>query len=1726
MMYEDLLERLAASCGVEPDYYDIWGNVHKVSHETRKALLSAMRVPVEDEASVERALNEQELRPWLRGLDPVLVVRETASSIGIPLRVPEVDINSPFEWTLSEENGSLHHGQIVPAELERTGRRDVDGQAFVQYLLILPVRPPSGYHLVEVRQTEGAPGFSASLRLIVTPEVCYTPAGLSGEGRVWGPAVQLYALRSRRNWGIGDFTDLERLVDWCADVGAGIVGVNPLHGLFPENPSHTSPYSPSSRRFLNYLYLDVEAIADFPECREALDAVRAPSFQARLVVLREDEFVDYEEVAAAKRPVLEMLWRHFQDYHLSVGSERADAFRRFQAEGGEDLSRYALFEALQEHFHRQAKSMWGWPVWPEEYRDPRSEAVAGFSAAHRDRVEFFQYVQWQACLQLTRVGRRSMDGGLRVGLYQDLPVSVDSAGVSTWESQELYALGARVGAPPDDFNLRGQDWGLPPFIPERLFESAYAPYIALLRQNMRDGGAIRIDHVMGLMRLFWVPPGKTPVEGAYVHYPFGDLLGILALESQRNRCLVIGEDLGTVPDAVREALALFGVFSYKVSYFEKDSEGSFKAPGDYPEQALVAVSTHDLPTLSGYWKARDITTRTELGLFPTEALRESQIIARAEDRARLLLALDREGLFLGGVDADPASVPEITQEIAAAVHFYYARTPSKIFMIQFEDILGQIDQVNLPGTVDEYPNWRRKLPLDLESFWEDPRIEAVAEGLRGERGSGAGTAAGASAEGAVLSRSGVPTATYRIQLSKDFTFRQTADLVPYLNELGVSHCYLSPFLKARPGSLHGYDIVDHNELNPEIGSREDFEILVEVLHRNGMGQILDMVPNHMGVGSDNVWWMDVLENGQSSDYAEFFDINWRPVKDELRGKVLLPILEDHYGGVLERGLMQLALDPENGEFTIGYRERRFPVEPGTYPRIMAYDIERLEARILCDDPCLHEFQSLVAAFKNLPGCRETAAERVKARRRDKEVFKRHLARLCAERTEVDRFLAENVAVFNGELGKPASFDLMHGLLESQVYRLANWRVAKDEINYRRFFDINDLAGLCIERARVFETTHRFVLELVAQGKIDGLRVDHLDGLYDPAQYCLRLQEKVAGRELSQMGTEQQGLEQTPVSGPEKPMYVVVEKILSGNERLPDNWSVYGTTGYEFANLANGLLVDASAEQEMTRIYNRFVGERHSHDALVYECKRLIMKDALSSELNVLTSDLNRISESDRHTRDFTLQSLREALAQVVAFFPVYRTYVTSEQVSREDRSCVERAVAKAKARSRAEDASIYDFLHDVLVLDAAEGKDDAYQAAVTHFAMKFQQYTGPVMAKGVEDTFFYIYNRLLSLNDVGADPRRFSVSLSEFHKANGERFERWPHTMVNTSTHDSKRSEDVRARVSVLSEMPGEWRKRVVRWGVLNRSRKQKIDGILAPSRNDEYAIYQALLGVWPLEAPDTEGLFSLRERVEQAIIKGVREAKIHSSWINPDSAYEDAVKAFVAGILDGVRANRFLEDFIPFQNKVAWFAMWNSLSMLLLKLTSPGVPDIYQGNEIWRFSLVDPDNRRPVDFARCRDMLALVKEFLDTSSEVLPERVRTLMETAADGRIKLYITWKTLDFRRKRTDLFQDGDYVPLVVSGPKAEHLCAFARHAGNVWTVVVAPRLFARLLEAAEGSFPVGQAVWKDTRVEMPSGSEGDYLNILTGEGLSLGYGEDTAVAAAALLASFPVGLLVRL
>ncbi|MEO8170902.1 MAG: malto-oligosyltrehalose synthase, partial [Oxalobacteraceae bacterium] len=1301
-----------------------------------------------------------------------------------------------FEWRLTLESGETTGGRCTPADFAVLEQREIAGISYVRYGLPLPTALATGYHRLEIdaednvlaadAKTDEAQRYSAAMRLIVVPAACYLPPALTKDGRVWGFAVQLYALRSQRNWGIGDFADLRAAVEFAAQIGAGFVGTNPLHALFPCDPVQASPYSPSSRRFLNVLYLEVEGIADFAECESARNIVREPQFQAHLRILRASELVKYEQVSALKLQVLELLYSHFRAHHLGLESQRARAFRVFQQQNGEALRRQALFEALQEHFFRTDSAIHGWHQWPQDYQDPSSGPVAAFAATHVERIEFYAYLQWIAELQLAAVEQRSLELGLGVGLYQDIAVGVAADGAECWAEQTLYARRTYIGAPADAYNTLGQDWGLPPLIPQRLRAAAYAPFIETLRENMRHSGALRLDHVMGLMRLFWVPAGGIPSAGTFVHYPFADLLGIVALESHRNRCAVIGEDLGTVAQEVRDALAQSAVLSYRLFYFEKEQDGTFKAPSDYPAQSLVAASTHDLPTLAGYWLGHDIDLRCALDLFSSVQLRDAQLLDRVQSRAQLLMALERAQLLPAGASVNPVAYPEMTDALALAVHTYLARTPAKFMVVQMEDVLGQVEQVNFPASAGKYPNWQRKLTLDLEGWALDARVQTLTTALRQVRGSGVFPATGTTQPATVRHSARIPRATYRLQFNRAFTFVQAEQLIPYLDALGVSHCYASPYFKARPGSMHGYDIIDHNALNPEIGTDLEFEHYVEALQRHGMGQIIDIVPNHMGVmGSDNQWWLDVMENGQSSPFAEFFDIDWTPQKEALRGKVLVPVLSDQYGNVLESGDLKLVFDQPHGEFSIWYYEHRFPLDPREYPRVIGHRWQQLADKLGADHPQLLEFQSLITAFGHLPQRTDLASEQRAERSRDKELHKRHLAVLCAACADVDQFIAQNVAEFNGEPGHPESFDLLHQLIKVQAFRFSYWRVAADEINYRRFFDINSLAGLRMEREAVFDATHRLLSNLIAQGKVDGVRIDHPDGLYDPLQYLCRLQQ---GRAVVEPETEPE-TDSTGVTADQSGLYIVLEKIIASYERMPAQWPVHGSTGYRFCNVVNGLFVDAANEERMERVYAAFIDDRIDFSEQLYRSKKLIMRVVLASELNVLANQLDRIAQLDRHTCDFTANSLRDALIEITACFPVYRTYVTADTVSEDDRRYIDWAVSAAKRRSQAADISVFDFVREMLLTGIADGKGQAYRDTVTKFAMKFQQFTGPVMAKGMEDTSFYIYHRLSSLNEVGGDPRTFGFALAAFHAASQDRAKNWPHTMLATSTHDGKRSE-------------------------------------------------------------------------------------------------------------------------------------------------------------------------------------------------------------------------------------------------------------------------------------------------------------------------------------------------
>src|SRR6266404_3924233 len=925
-------------------------------------------------------------------------------------------------------------------------------------------------------------------------------------------------------------------------------------------------------------------------------------------------------------------------------------------------------------------------------------------------------------------------------------------------------------------------------------------------------------------------------------------------------------------------------------------------------------------------------------------------------------------------------------------------------------------------------------------------------------------------------------------------FDGVAALGPYLEALGISEVYLSPCFRCGPGSSHGYDVTDHNAFNPELGSAATFDRMAAALAARGLGLILDVVPNHMGIAGDaNPWWLDVLENGPASPRAEFFDIDWTPIKPELRNRVLLPILPDQYGRVLES--QQLTLEFADGAFHLRYTNARLPITPQTYPQILTDGLESVAQRLGPEDAGLQELRSILTAIEHLPGRTETDPRRVEERLREKEIVKRRLMALAKESADIREHIEETVRRFNGVPGDPASFDALDGILSAQTYRLADWRVAGDEVNYRRFFDVSHLAAIRMERRSVFDATHQLILRLVGEGKVTGLRIDHPDGLYAPGEYFHRLQEgaliATARRLRPELGPPEAealaALYRTRAADQAatleaRPLWIAAEKILGPDEPLPEWWAVAGTTGYDFLAAVNGLFVDRGTSRQMTALYSRVAGDGARMADLTYGAKRLIMQVSMASEINQLGYTLDRMSERDRLARDFTLPSLGRAIREVVAAFAVYRTYVGddgSDTPGPRDRGYIESAVAEAKRRNPTVNVSIFDFVRDVLLLRHPDRSGPEERAARRHFAMRFQQTTGPVTAKGVEDTAFYLYNRLVSLNEVGGDPARYGEPVPVFHARNERRLERWPESMLATSTHDTKRGEDVRARINVLSEVPGEWAAEVRRWRGIARRFKRQIDGHAAPDSNDEYLLYQTLVGAWPARDED-EPLETVTSRLVAYMEKATKEAKRRTSWVNPSQPYDGAVGAFIRGLLapDGP----FLPAFRPFQRLVAAHGAVNSLAQTLLKLTVPGVPDFYQGTELWDLALVDPDNRRPVDFARRQALLEALRARIAADAAAGADATSLCAELLAhwpDGRVKLYLTHRALTLRRERAPLFAVGGYRALGADGPGADHLLALARADGTDAVVAAVPRLTVRQ-GGLTGRILLGAPAWEHTAV----------------------------------------------
>ncbi len=910
-----------------------------------------------------------------------------------------------------------------------------------------------------------------------------------------------------------------------------------------------------------------------------------------------------------------------------------------------------------------------------------------------------------------------------------------------------------------------------------------------------------------------------------------------------------------------------------------------------------------------------------------------------------------------------------------------------------------------------------------------------------------------------------PRATYRLQFHKGFGFDQAAAIVPYLSRLGVSHIYASPWLKARPGSQHGYDIVDHHALNPELGDQAAFDRMVAAMKANGMRQILDFVPNHMGVGgSDNPLWIDALEWGPDSAFAGWFDIDWGSDRSYLHNKLLVPFLGDQYGVELEAGKLLVKFDEHEGSFAVwAYDTHKLPICPLHYSRILGYAHPELER--LGDD------------FSSLPEWRPQVPRRARE-------LKAELAQCWLEHEDVRVAIQGAVRGLNGTPGQEQSWRDLNVLIQDQHWRAAYFRVAADDINYRRFFNVNELAGIRMELPEVFDHAHKLVFQLMEDGTVEGLRIDHVDGLLNPKEYLERLRASIV----------------TPQG---EPFYLVVEKILASHEGLREDWPVQGTTGYEFTNLVLGVLIDAAGEEAFTRIYSSFTGETKPFAEIVRDSKLLIMRNQMSSELNTLAYEAARVARHQPRTADFTHNILRRAIREIVACFPVYRTYVDNKgEATEDDLRDLDWAVKQARASETNVDPSVFEFLRKMLSGElVANGGNGFSRHAVLRCAMKLQQYSGPVMAKGLEDTAFYRYNRFVALNEVGGHPDHFGVPLSAFHKANASRLKRWPDTMLATSTHDTKRGEDTRARLAVLSEMPEEWVRQVQSWSKILRARRADIEATAPPDRNDEYLFYQLLVGSWPTELIGTDvleasALTTYTERLKGAMLKSMREAKLHTTWSSPNKDYEDAVLAFVGDALSADRSSAFLAAFLPFEERIARLGVHNSLAQTTLKLTVPGVPDIYQGAELWDLSLVDPDNRRPVDFELRNRLLAE----LETSSCRKELSIQGLKDRWKDGAIKLFVASRILSLRRDNSDLFARGDYEALSPSGGKAASICAFARRLGLACVLVAVARFPAQMEQ---------EFTWCGTTIPVPAGAEANsWLNILTGAEVPVSNGELSA------------------
>ena len=1553
MERQKLLEKLAVYYGLIPEYTDKENKMYKASLKECQEFLDIIGINTENTEIIAEELAKKEFEEWNKIASPVQIVRHGEIPV-ITLRLQDKELNKSFEWVLREEGGRVHHGEFYASHLKVSESKSINGKTFYKIDLPLPIFVGIGYHNLKIKSETGKENL---IKLILVPKTCYKPLAVEKKEQIKGIKFSFYKENPKSDYKISDYTNLKNAVTYAAEHILGIVGVDSLNQFHFEDGG-TDPEIPSSRIMFNTMLIDLDETIKLLGDKEVRLKLLTEDFLEEQKRIQESEIIDFKAIYELKIKNLRIIYNSFRENHIKKNTDKSRDFFCYLASKEDRLRKLALFEAIKEYLVSEDPKLIDWHEWPEDYKDPNSESVLLFENKNIETLQFYEFLQWLSDTQLSLAGKTSWINKLSVGIYAEWPLFIPFDSAEAWLMQKYYTFNAVTDTKTAENSIY-----CAPVIPDQIKKEGYRYISEILVPDMLHSGAIKIKNFKDFEKQLWTSK-QNPDISFWVKYPAEDLIGIIALESHRNKCMVILDEMEEISFQIRELLERYG-FLYESDF----------------------------------------------------------------------------------------NIEEITDE--------------KVYPF-FESI----------------------------SLIQKEKIEGIGYGKRIE-----------------LERT--PLSVYRLQFNKNFTFKNAQDIVPYLKELGISHCYASPLLRAREGSTHGYDIINHSELNPEIGNIYDFYDFVNTLHHYDMGLIIDIVPNHMGLGKENLWWMDVLENGQASNYASYFDIDWEPVKKELKGKVLVPVLGDHYGNILQSGQLKFHFVRETGKLKLSYWDHEFPINPSSYPSFLEHRIEVLESRLGSSNPNFFEYLSIITEFKKIPGINETSPEKIAERNREKDIASGRLSALCMQNSVIEGFIQENIIDFEGKPNDPVSWNRIHSLLEEQAYRLAYWRVSIDVINYRRFFDINDLIGLNTENPLVLTSTHSLILDLIEQEKVDGLRLDHPDGLLDPCNYFKTLQAEAAKR----LGVNFDPSEEVLLGSEKLPIYVVAEKILAPFEKIPKNWAINGTVGYKFLNDLCNLFVDNKNSRKFSRIYQRFIGKTLNFSELVIECKKLIMKTSLTGELSTLSNHLNRISEKYYSTRDYTLNSLREALVEIIACFPVYRTYISKENKGDKASDYIKWAIGLAKKRTMYTDPSIFDFMEKVLLAEWEENKDSPEYADILNFAMKFQQYTAPLMAKGLEDTSFYRFNKLIALNEVGGNPSRFGISINDFHNENIKRLERMPHSLLTTSTHDTKRSEDVRARICVLSEIPEKWQEKVNKFSQVNKSRKTKIENNPAPDKNDEYLFYQTLLGIWPCEPPEDFEKEDLLQRLETYMIKALRESKVHTSWVNINNQYEQATCDFIRKILSSPENHPFWKEFTSLHRKVSRAGFLNSIFQCVLKLTSPGIPDIYQGNELFKFTMVDPDNRKPVDYNFSRQRFEEIKHLINPQN---PENInwQKKLFPLNSGKMKLFLTSAILNFRQKHQSIFRKGGYIPLETIGMRKRNLIAFIRHFKNEAIVIIVPRFIYNMISEKK-PLPAGEKLWEDTQIILPE----DFINykwknILTGEELELtGYN----LSAGEILNTFPVAIL---